>query len=104
MGKGYARTKTNIYKGCALYPTQWTSQTPFYKMTLENIVMSVTILTFLMPLCMNKFTNFVMDDWKFIKWMPIIEEKFGIFSILTKFEWNVVMDNWYMNEKPHCMW
>ena len=31
--------------------------------------------------------------------MPIIETKFGTFYILTKLWWNVVKDDWSLDEK-----
>ena len=34
--------------------------------------------------------------------MWIIETKFGIFYILTCPKQDIVMDDWNLNEKPHC--
>ena len=36
--------------------------------------------------------------------MPIIETKFGIICILTNLWWNIVMDDWNLDEKSLSTW
>ena len=48
---------------------------------------------------MNKFTNIVIPIYfQFIQ-MPTIETKFGTICILTNMWWNIVMNDWILDEK-----
>ena len=59
----------------------------------------VNAVTFLVMLSMNKFTNIVIPIYfQFIQ-MPIIETKFRIICNLTNLWWNIVMDDWHLDEK-----
>ena len=48
--------------------------------------------------------NFSNDTYEYVykvwmKFMPIIETNFSIFCILTILKWNIVMDDWNLDEK-----
>ena len=64
----------------------------------------VIVVTFLVTLCMNKFTYIVIPTYfQFIQ-MPIIETNFGMICIQAILWWNIVMDDWNANEKSLSKW
>ena len=53
---------------------------------------------------MNKFTTIVIPTYfQFIQ-MSISETKFGVICILTNMWWNIVMDDWNLDEESLSKW
>ena len=74
------------------------------RMHYTNIVFGViwcfmSFVTILMTILTNKWTNTTLDDRNLMKSLPIIQTKFSVFCIVSFFQWNVVMECWFLDEK-----
>ena len=76
--------------------TSWWSHTKYG--VLCHIVLNVTMVTFRMALPLNKRTNNVMD----YGWVHPLAK--NIPSLVSNLRWNIVMDEWYLDENPLCKW
>ena len=60
----------------------------------------VIVITFLMTLIINKYTSDVIPTYSQFIQMPNIDTKLGNTFYILKFpQWDVVMNNWNLDEK-----
>ena len=69
-----------------------------------DTVFHVPMVTFLMIVLMNNITRTILPTYLEYIQMSIIETKFGLLCILTTLWWNIVMDNWNLDEKSLSKW
>ena len=87
------------YLAQAKWRTTWTLWIRYSKYDIEcHMVFYVTMGTFRLTVLMNKWTNIVMDDG----WVHPLAKTLP--SLVSNLCWNVVMDDWNLDEKSLGKW